>query len=62
MSEIDPYNNRRKSGNRESQSDTQGNDEPIDMEDQEEDETSMKVNEDNAEPDAAGEEVNEKID
>ena len=32
------------------------------MEDQEEDETSMKVNEDNAEPDATDEEVNEKID
>jgi hypothetical protein len=46
----------------ESRSDTQGGDEPLDMEDQEEEETSATVNEDSREPDRADEEVDEKID
>ena len=46
----------------ENRSDTQGGDEPLDMEDQEEEETSATVNEDSREPDRADEEVNEKID
>ncbi len=62
MSEKDLLGNRRKTENPESRSDTQGNDEPIDMEDDEEEETSRKVNEDRGEPDAADEEADEKID
>jgi hypothetical protein len=46
----------------ESQSDTQGNDEPIDMEGQEETEISRNVNDEDMLPDETNEEVDEKID
>ena len=46
----------------ESQSDAQGGDEPIDMEGQEETETSRKVNVDDAEPDHSDERIDERID
>jgi len=62
MTEEDPYRKWRKGRGRESQSDTQGGDKPLDMEDEEETETSRSVNEDTEEPDRANEEVDEKID
>ena len=61
MSQEDPYSKWRKK-KPESQSDTQGGDKPLDMEGEEETETSRKVNEDTMEPDKADEEVDEKID
>lgn len=62
MSEEDPNTSRRKSENPKSQSDTQGDDQPIDMEGQEDVETSAKVNEDKGAPDGAYEDVDENID
>lgn len=56
MSESDP-NKRKKS-----QSDSQGGDYQIDMEDQEDGETSARVNRDYVEPDKSDEEVDERID
>jgi hypothetical protein len=61
MSEEDPYSKWKKRAP-ESQSDTEGGDKPLDMEDEEEIETSRKVNEDSMEPDKADEDVDEKID
>lgn len=46
----------------ESQSDTQGGDEPIIMEGQEDEETSRGVNEVRGEPDGSNEKVDERID
>lgn len=57
MSESDPNNKRKKS-----QSDSQGGDYQIDMEDQEDGETSARVNRDYVEPDKSDEEVDERID
>jgi hypothetical protein len=62
MSEEDPYSKWKKRQESESQSDTQGNEIPLDMEGEEETETSSKVNEDTMEPDKANEEVDEQID
>ena len=57
MSETDSYNKRKRS-----QSDSQGGDYQIDMENQEEEETSARVNDDYVEPDKSDEEVDERID
>ena len=62
MTEEDPYSKGRKRRDSESQSDAQGNNKPLDMEGEEENETSMTVDEDTREPDKANEEVDEKID
>ena len=62
MSEQDPYGKWKKRRESESKSDTQGSDKPLDMEGEEETETSRKVSEDLMEPDEANEEVDEKID
>ena len=61
MSEEDPYRKWKRRAP-ESRSDTQGGDKPLDMEDQEEEETSRTVNEDKMEPDRADEEVDETVD
>jgi len=57
MSETDSYNKRKRS-----QSDSQGGDYQIEMENQEEEETSARVNDDYVEPDKSDEEVDERID
>lgn len=62
MLEEDPYIDQRKRENVKTQSDTQGGYMPLDMEDQEEEETSRNVNEHGAEPDQTDEQVDEKID
>ena len=61
MSEEDPYKKWKKRGS-DTRSDTQGGDKPLDMSDQEEEETSRAVNEDKVEPDKADEEVDETVD
>ena len=61
MSKEDNHGTR-KGRNARSRSDTQGGDKPIDMEGQEEAETSRSVNEDHLEPDEEDERVDEKID
>jgi hypothetical protein len=61
MSEENPYSGS-ESDSPDSESDTQATNEPIDMEDQEEEETSRKVNENKAEPDKSDEEVDQTVD
>lgn len=60
--EEDPHSNKKKREDSGSQSDTQGGDLPLDMTDQEEEETSMNVNDHHAAPDQEDEQVDEKID
>jgi hypothetical protein len=60
--EEDPYRKWLRGDRPQTRSDTQDVDPPLDMEGQEDDETSASVNEDKTEPDEIDERVDENID
>jgi hypothetical protein len=62
MSQEDSEIKWKKRMNTKSQSDTQGGNEPFDMEGQEQTEVSRRVNDKSIEPDEPDEQVDEKID